>query len=220
MTRSSRTLAEREGGIFILSAPSGAGKTTLISRLLKIFPEMLLSVSYTTRPRRPGEVHGRDYFFVGKEKFAAMRARGGFAEWARVHGALYGTPRSPLDRSVRRGRDILLDIDVQGARKIKKLYPRAVSIFLLPPSWQELEKRLAGRGTDRRENIRRRLENARREIRAIVRYDYFLVNRQIGEALASLKSIVVAERQRISRYKALRRQRSALSRIYGLKADG
>lgn len=220
MTRSSRALAEREGGIFILSAPSGAGKTTLISRLLKIFPEMLLSVSYTTRPRRPGEVHGRDYFFVGKEKFAVMRARGGFAEWARVHGALYGTPRSPLDRSVRRGRDILLDIDVQGARKIKKLYPRAVSIFLLPPSWQELEKRLAGRGTDRRENIRRRLENARREIRAIVRYDYFLVNREIGEALASLKSIVVAERQRISRYKALGRQRSALSRIYGLKADG
>lgn len=220
MTRSSRALAEREGGIFILSAPSGAGKTTLISRLLKIFPEMLLSVSYTTRPRRPGEVHGRDYFFVGKEKFAVMRARRGFAEWARVHGALYGTPRSPLDRSVRRGRDILLDIDVQGARKIKKLYPRAVSIFLLPPSWQELEKRLAGRGTDRRENIRRRLENARREIRAIVRYDYFLVNREIGEALASLKSIVVAERQRISRYKALGRQRSALSRIYGLKADG
>ncbi|MBI2211267.1 MAG: guanylate kinase [Deltaproteobacteria bacterium] len=220
MTRSSRALAEREGGIFILSAPSGAGKTTLISRLLKIFPEMLLSVSYTTRPRRPGEMHGRDYFFVGKGKFAVMRARGGFAEWARVHGALYGTPRSPLDRSVRRGRDILLDIDVQGARKIKKLYPRAVSIFLLPPSWQELEKRLAGRGTDRRENIRRRLENARREIRAIVRYDYFLVNREIGEALASLKSIVVAERQRISRYKALGRQRSALSRIYGLKADG
>ncbi len=108
---------------------------------------------------------------------------------------------------------MLLDIDVQGARKIKKLYPRAVSIFLLPPSWRELEKRLAGRGTDRRENIRRRLENARREIRAIVRYDYFLVNREIGEALAALKSIVVAERQRISRYKAL-------SRSYGLKADG
>lgn len=199
MTRSSRTLAEREGSIFILSAPSGAGKTTLISRLLKIFPEMRLSVSYTTRPRRPGEVQGRDYFFVGKKKFAAMRAQGGFAEWARVHGAFYGTPRPRLDRSVQRGRDILLDIDVQGARKIKKQYRGAVSIFLLPPSWQELEKRLAGRGTDRRENIRRRLENARREIRAIMRYDYFLVNREIGEALASLKSIVVAERQRISR---------------------
>lgn len=199
MTRSSRTLAEREGTIFILSAPSGAGKTTLISRLLKIFPEMRLSVSYTTRPTRPGEVQGRDYFFVGEKKFAAMRAGGAFAEWARVHGAFYGTPRPPLDRSVQRGRDILLDIDVQGARKIKKQYRGAVSIFLLPPSWHELEKRLAGRGTDRRENIRRRLENARREIQAIMRYDYFLVNREIGEALASLKSIVVAERQRISR---------------------
>ncbi len=199
MTPSSRTLVEREGTIFILSAPSGAGKTTLISRLLKIFPEMRLSVSYTTRSRRPGEVHGRDYFFVGQKKFAAMRAGGRFAEWARVHGALYGTPRSPLDRGVQGGRDILLDIDVQGARKIRKQYPRAVSIFLLPPSWQELEKRLARRGTDRRENIRRRLENARREIRAIMRYDYFLVNREIGEALASLRSIVVAERQRISR---------------------
>lgn len=201
MSQPSRSIAERAGAIFILSAPSGAGKTTLISRLLRLFPEMALSISYTTRPKRQGEAHGRHYFFVGKKKFAAMRAGGAFAEWASVHGALYATPRRPLEQSLRRGRDILLDIDVQGARRIKKQYPAAVSIFLLPPSWHELEKRLASRGTDRRESIRRRLENARREIRSIMRYDYFVVNREIREALACLKSIVAAEKQKISRVK-------------------
>ena len=204
MTQSSRTLTEREGIIFILSAPSGAGKTTLINGLLKIFPEVTLSVSYTTRSQRPGEVHGRDYFFVGRKAFAAIRARDGFAEWATVHGALYGTPRRPLEQSVRRGRDVLLDIDVQGARKIKKQYPHAVSLFLLPPSWQELEKRLALRGTDRRESIRRRLENARREIQAIMRYDYYVLNREIREALGCLKSILIAERHKISRVRKWR----------------
>ncbi|MBI3058029.1 MAG: guanylate kinase, partial [Deltaproteobacteria bacterium] len=127
------------------------------------------------------------------------RARGEFAEWASVHGSFYGTPRRPLEQSIQEGREILLDIDVQGARQIKKQYPRAVSIFLLPPSLRELEKRLALRGTDRRESIRRRLENARREIRAIMRYDYFVVNREIPKALEALKSIIVAERLRISR---------------------
>lgn len=202
MIRSSRALGKREGTIFILSAPSGAGKTTLINGLLKIFPEVMLSVSYTTRSRRKGETHGRDYFFVREEVFAAMRARDGFAEWARVHGSLYGTPCRPLERSIRRGQDVLLDIDVQGARKIKNQYPHhAVSIFLLPPSWQELQKRLALRGTDQKESIRQRLENARREIREVMRYDYLVMNREIREALGSLKSIMAAERLRISRLK-------------------
>ncbi len=204
MIRSNRAVAERKGAIFILSAPSGAGKTTLINGLLKIFPDIALSVSYTTRSRRRGEIHGRDYFFVGKRAFAAVRARGGFAEWAAVHGSLYATPRRPLERNIQRGRDVLLDIDVQGARKIKKLYPRAVSIFLLPPSWQELEKRLALRGTDREESIRRRLENARREIRAIMRYNYLVVNQDVREALDRLKSIIIAERLRISRVRKWR----------------
>ncbi|MGH7770715.1 MAG: guanylate kinase [Candidatus Binatia bacterium] len=216
----SRTLAQREGVIFILSAPSGAGKTTLVNRLMKIFPGITLSVSYTTRPPRPGEVPGRDYHFVAKKRFAEMRAKGNFAEWANVHGSLYGTPRGPLERNVRRGRDVLLDIDVQGASKIKRQYHRAVSIFLLPPSWQELEKRLALRGTDRRESIRQRLENARREIRAIMRYDYFVVNREIREALESLKSIVIAERLRISRVKAFSGQLSGVSKSHSLKGEG
>ncbi len=202
--QSSRILTQREGVIFILSAPSGAGKTTLINGLMKIFPGITLSVSYTTRCPRPGEVPGRDYHFVAKKRFAEMQVRGNFAEWANVHASLYGTPRGPLERNIRRGRDVLLDIDVQGASKIKRQYHRAVSIFLLPPSWQELERRLALRGTDRRESIRQRLENARREIRAIMRYDYFVVNREIGEALDSLRSIVIAERLRISRVKKWR----------------
>ena len=204
----------RQGVIFILSAPSGAGKTTLIKRLLRIFPEITLSVSYTTRAPRSGELLGRDYHFVTESRFHQMRARGAFAEWASVHGALYGTPRRPLEEGIRVGRDILLDIDVQGARKIKAHYPHAVSIFLLPPSWQELEKRLALRGTDRREMIRRRLENAREEIREVTRYDYFIVNREIREALESLRSIVIAERQRVSR---VRKWQTARASVFSQK---
>lgn len=195
------SLSKREGVIFILSAPSGAGKTTLINRLLKIFPNIKLSVSYTTRARRLGEISGRDYHFLTEDKFVAMRAKNDFAEWAKVHGSFYGTPRGVLDKNIRRGRDVLLDIDVQGAGKIKRQYRHAVCIFLLPPSWKELEKRLALRGTDRRETIRRRMENARHEVREIMRYDYLVVNRDIREALESLKSIVIAERLRLSRVK-------------------
>jgi guanylate kinase len=197
--------SKRQGVIFILSAPSGAGKTTLVKRLLRLFPDITLSVSYTTRARRPGEVAGRDYRFVSAKKFAAVKARGGFAEWARVHGHFYGTPRAPLERTVGRGRDVLLDIDVQGARKIKRQYPGAVSIFVLPPSWRELEHRLAERGTDRKETIRRRLENARREIRQIMRYDYVVVNRELRRAVEGAKAIVNAERLRVARLSALRR---------------
>ncbi|OGP22307.1 MAG: guanylate kinase [Deltaproteobacteria bacterium GWA2_57_13] len=197
--RLSEVLTKREGIIYILSAPSGAGKTTLIKKLLAIFPEIRLIVSYTTRSRRAGESSGRDYHFVTEREFASIRSRGGFAEWAQVHGSFYGTPRLPLEQSIRRGRDALLDIDVQGAKKIKKQYPRAVSIFILPPSWRELARRLALRGTDRQASIRRRLDNARREIRQLMRYDYIVINREVQEALKSLGAIVVAERHRVSR---------------------
>jgi guanylate kinase len=192
---------KRKGVIFILSAPSGAGKTTLVKKLLRRFPEIKLSVSCTTRVRRPGEVPGRDYHFVTEKKFVALRSRAGFAEWARVHGYLYGTPRSPLERTIAQGRDILLDIDVQGARKIKRQYPGAVSIFVLPPSRRELEQRLARRGTDRKETIRRRLENARREIREIMRYDYVVENRELRRAFEEAEAIVTAERLRVSRFR-------------------
>ena len=198
----------RRGLIFILSAPSGAGKTTLIKGLLQRVPDITLSVSYTTRPRRPAEAAGRDYHFVAPKRFAAMRSRGAFAEWTKVHGSLYATPRGAVERALRRGRDVLLDIDVQGPRKIKRQYPRAVSIFILPPSWRELEQRLALRGTDRKETIRKRLENARREIHEVMRYDYIVVNRELRQALESLKAIVSAERVRVSRLKAACGRRS------------
>jgi len=199
MMQNSSGLSRRQGIIFILSAPSGTGKTTLIRGLRRIYPELSLSISYTTRERRAGEVEGRDYHFVKAAKFAAMKAKGEFAEWAKVHDFLYGTPRLGLDRCLRSGRDILLDIDIQGARKIKGSYPQAVSIFLLPPSWRELKRRLAWRGTDGKESIRRRLANARDEIRDLIKYDYYVVNREVKESLEWLKSIVKAERARTSR---------------------
>ena len=164
-----------------------------------MFPEIRLSVSCTTRERRDGEVNGRDYHFVKAREFAAMRAHGKFAEWAKVHDFFYGTLREPLEQSLRTGRDILLDIDVQGARKIKRRYPQAVSVFLLPPSWRELKRRLALRGTDGRDIIRRRLANAGGEIHQIIKYDYYVINREVKEALETLKAIVLAERAKVSR---------------------
>lgn len=199
MTHRPTAVARREGIIFILSAPSGAGKTTLYHELRKRYPEIKLSVSCTTRKRRANEADGRDYRFISGRQFAAMKARGEFAEWARVHGNLYGTPRRPLDRSLGTGRDIFLDIDVQGARKIKRRYPQAVSIFLLPPSLPELRRRLAARGTDDPQVIRRRLANAQGEMRRIIEYDYFVVNREVREAVRTLRGIVEAERARVSR---------------------
>ncbi len=191
--------AHRCGIIYILSAPSGAGKTTLTNELRALFPEIRLSISCTTRIRRRGEVNGRDYYFVDKEKFFAMRTRGEFAEWARVHDYYYGTPRASLDRRLRAGQEVLLDIDVQGAKKIKHVYPDAVSVFLLPPSRRELERRLKIRGTDNPAVIRRRLANAQDEIRNVIQYDYYIVNREVGEAVRVLQSIVLAERARTSR---------------------
>ncbi len=196
---SGRSVIRSKGVIFILSAPSGAGKTTLIKRLRKVFPDLKLSISYTTRKPRSGEIPGQDYFFVAQKKFELMRAKGEFVEWANVHGNLYGTPQRPLEKSIRSGGDILLDIDVQGNKKVKARYPNSVSIFLLPPSWKELERRLALRGTDGRETIRQRLQDARRELREIKSYDYFIVNREIQHALELLKSVVVAERMRVFR---------------------
>lgn len=199
MRSKSQPAAKRQGIIFILSAPSGAGKTTLYNQLREIYPEIELSVSCTTRAKRPGEIDGRDYRFLSAAQFAAMRCRGEFAEWAKVHDFLYGTPRKPLDKNIQAGRDMLLDIDVQGAESIKAAYPRAVSIFLLPPSMHELEKRLAGRGTDDRQVIRRRLANAKGEIQRINQYDYYVVNREVKVAVEVLKGIVEAERARTAR---------------------
>ena len=199
MTDASTVVSKRQGIIFIISAPSGAGKTTLIAGLRTACPELKLSISYTTRAQRTGDVNGRDYHFITPRQFAFMKARGQFAEWAKVHDFLYGTPRKPLEQCTSGGRDILLDIDVQGAKNIKRAYPGAVSIFLLPPSLRELERRLALRGTEAKETIRRRLDNARGEIREILKYDYYVVNQDVKKAIALLKSIVESERAKTCR---------------------
>ena len=199
MKTRNRPLATRQGIVFILSAPSGAGKTTLYNGLRQVYPEIELSVSCTTRSPRRGELAGRDYRFITAHHFDELRRRGHFAEWAKVHDYHYGTLKKPLDRAIKAGRDILLDIDVQGARAIKRSYADAVAVFVLPPSLAELKRRLSGRGTDDRTIIQRRLANARGEMRQIIYYDYYVVNRQIDEAVATLAGIVKAERARVSR---------------------
>jgi len=189
----------RQGILFILSAPSGAGKTTLSRQLLSVVPNLHPSISYTTRAPRKGEVGGRDYHFISEDQFTRLRAAGAFAEWAQVHGALYGTIRAPLDEALACGQDLLLDIDVQGARQLKTCYAAAVSIFVLPPSWQTLEHRLRKRGTDHEEIIARRLQRAREEAGELSAYDYMIVNDSVERAVATLLAIIEAERARVSR---------------------
>ncbi len=182
--------ATAKGNLFIISAPSGAGKTTLCKRLRKAFPGLVYSVSATTRAPRPGEVDGRDYHFVTREQFERGIEDGLWAEWAKVHDNYYGTPATPIDQALKQGRSVLLDIDVQGARQLLDRYPEAVTIFIMPPDMQTLEKRLAGRGTDRPEVIARRLENARREMEQKDLYGHVIVNDDLEQAVARLVSLV------------------------------
>jgi len=189
----------RQGILFILSAPSGAGKTTISTAALRSIDRLEMSISLTTRAPRAGEVNGRDYTFVPRDEFERRRDRGELAESAEVHGALYGTPRPPIDEAIAAGRDMLLDIDVQGAEQMKSRYREAVAVFVLPPSEAELERRLRGRGTDSDEVIRRRLERAKAEMEHYRSYDYYLVNHDVDESVRLFAAIVAAERVRVSR---------------------
>lgn len=201
MTVSIRSFTRRRPGIvFIVSAPSGAGKTTLTRRVLDVYPEMSLSVSCTTRAPRSGETPDEDYHFVSERVFRRMLDAGEFAEWAEVHGSLYGTPRRMLERRLREGQDVLLDIDVQGARQIKQHFQSAVAVFVLPPSLKELRRRLAARGTDERKTIEQRWQRARHEIQEIEGYDYFIVNRDVEDAVTRLAAIIAAERVKVCRF--------------------
>ncbi|HUB05548.1 MAG TPA: guanylate kinase [Myxococcales bacterium] len=184
--------------LLILSAPSGAGKTTLARYLLAAEPDARLSVSTTTRAPRGQEVEGRDYHFVGEAEFQRMVEGGEFLEWARVHGFRYGTSRMVVERALREAASLtIFDIDVQGGSAIKSQFPQAVTVFILPPSLAELEARLRGRGTDSEEVIQLRLEAARSEIlRGLAEYDYLVVNRVLEEAGADLSAIVRAARCR------------------------
>jgi guanylate kinase len=191
--------AARDGILFILSAPSGAGKTTISRRAIAEIPGLAMSISCTTRRPRAGERDGEDYHFLSAEEFARRRDTGGFAEWAKVHEAEYGTPREPIDAALTGGSDLLLDVDVQGARQMKARYPQAVAVFVLPPSLAELERRLRARATDAEEVIRGRLERARSELEERWAYDYLLVNREVEASVRRFAAIVEAERCRTSR---------------------
>ncbi|MGB4703515.1 MAG: guanylate kinase [Candidatus Saccharicenans sp.] len=179
--------------IYVISGPSGCGKSTLIRELLSLLPGIQFSVSHTTRPKRAGEVEGRDYYFVTREEFQRMVDSQSFLEWAEVHGHLYGTSRDEISKKSRQG-DLVLDIDVQGARQLRKKLPQARFVFVVPPSYPELEKRLRQRKTDSPETIALRLKNARREIEEARNFDYLVINGVLTQAVEELKAIVLAHR--------------------------
>lgn len=189
-----QAMTTTRGSVFVVSAPSGAGKTTLCQAVTGRLPGIRHSVSYTTRPRRPQETDGVHYSFVDEEEFRTMVTDGEFVEWAQVHGHFYGTSRGRLEETLSKGDDILLDIDVQGARQLKHGLPESVLIFVLPPSTEELRRRLVGRGSDSAETIRKRLMKAREEIAEYRNYRYVIVNDDFDRALAALESIIAAER--------------------------
>jgi guanylate kinase len=186
-----------QGSLFVVSAPSGAGKTTLCNAIIKNIDRIAFSISYTTRKPRPGEVDGVDYYFVDEGVFREMIEKGEFAEWANVHGNLYGTSRRVIEDIMNSGMDVLLDIDIQGAKQIKALYPSAVLVFIMPPSFEELQKRLITRGA---ENLDGRLKRAFEEIREYYFYDYVIINDNLEKALKELSSIIIAERLRVRRF--------------------
>jgi len=178
--------------LLILAACSGTGKSTLARRLLAAHPRLRLSVSHTTRAPRAGELHGREYFFVDRGAFEDQLAAGAFAEWAEYAGNLYGTARSTIAEAEASARDLLFDVDVVGAANLKAAYPAARSVFVLPPSWSELERRLRGRATESEAAIRRRLDTAKREVRAARDFDYLVENVEIDRAVADLEHIYLA----------------------------
>ena len=193
---SSSAGAGARGLLFVVSAPSGTGKTTVVERLVQVCPALARSRSYTSRLPRPGERDAVDYNFVSRARFEAMIARGEFLEWADVFGNLYGTCREDVERLLSSGFDVVLVIDVQGARQVRARTAGAVGIFVLPPSFEVLEQRLRGRSNDSEAAIQRRLETARSEIGAVVEYEYVVVNDELERAVSEICAIVTAERAR------------------------
>ena len=187
---------KRKGTIFVISSPSGGGKTTICRKLLKELPELNYSISTTSRSPRPGEKEGKDYFFISGEEFSEKIRKSEFAEWAKVHGHGYGTPRQFLEEALRSGRDIILDIDVKGALQIKEKYKESRLIFLLPPSLETLAARLKKRKTDDGKEIEKRLARAQEEMAFLKEYDYAVVNRNLSQAVKEVKAIITAERCR------------------------
>jgi guanylate kinase len=204
---------ETPGNLFCVAAPSGAGKSSLVNALLELDSHLAVSVSHTTRAPRGQEVNGREYWFTDEASFRAMVAAGEFLEWAQVHGNLYGTSRKAIEEMLARGQDVVLEIDWQGALQIKQLFAHAVLIFILPPSWQELEQRLKRRGEDGPEVIATRLANARTEVARAREFDFVIINSLFEAALFDLKTVVHSQRLR---YAAQRRAKSQVFAALGL----
>jgi guanylate kinase len=190
---------EGRGILFVVSSPSGGGKGTLIQRVLDKVPNLSYSVSFTTRAPRPGEIDGREYFFVATERFEEMVEAGEFLEWAIVHGKLYGTTREQVSHEISEGRDIILEVDVQGARSVRALLPDSVSIFILPPSFEVLRQRLQARGTDSPDELDLRLRNAPTELQDYSAFQYVIINDELDRAADEMMAVVQAERVRLSR---------------------
>jgi guanylate kinase len=191
--------SRRRGLLFIVSAPSGSGKTTLVERLVEQTPRLKMSRSYTSRPARTGETDGVDYNFVTRDRFEAMAAAGEFLEWAPLYGNLYGTRAADTEKMLAEGHDVVLVIDVQGARKVRASGLKTSTVFVMPPSLEVLEQRLRGRSKDSEAEIQRRLQAARSEVSAFSEYDFVVVNDEVTAAVDRLRSIVIAERARLQR---------------------
>lgn len=202
-------IQEPPGSLFVVAAPSGAGKSSLVKALLEIEAKLSVSVSHTSRAPRGQEQDGREYHFVSRERFQAMVAEQAFVEWAEVHGNLYGTSRAGIEARLAQGEDTVLEIDYQGALQIKRLFPSAVLIFILPPSWEELRQRLMRRGDTEPDVIERRMAAARNEVAQARHFDFVVVNALFETALFDLKSIVHAQRLK---YAAQLRHRSSVFR--------
>lgn len=199
-------MSDREPNVIIVSAPSGTGKSSVVARVLREVSGLRFSVSHNTRGPRPGEREGVDYYFVDRPGFEKLAREGAFLEWAEVHGDLKGTASVELERARAAGVDLLLDLDVQGAAQVRQRVPQAVSVFILPPSFADLEGRLRGRGQDAEEAIRRRLENARREMARYREYDYLVVNEDLEKSVNAVKCIIQAVRQRTQALEAVARR--------------
>lgn len=194
-------MLNRKGLLLVVSGPSGAGKGTICKALLNKNDQIKLSVSATTRKPRNGEVHGVNYFFIEKEEFTKMIENGEFLEYAQIYDNFYGTPKAAIIECLEKGQDVILEIEMQGARQIKEVYPEGVFIFVLPPSLEELKSRIVGRGTETQEEIEKRFSCAFEEINQIVNYDYFIVNEDIEKSVSDVEVIICAEKNKVTRYK-------------------
>ena len=194
-------MLNRKGLLLVVSGPLGAGKGTICKALLNKNDQIKLSVSATTRKPRNGEVHGVNYFFIEKEEFTKMIENGEFLEYAQIYDNFYGTPKAAIIECLEKGQDVILEIEMQGARQIKEVYPEGVFIFVLPPSLEELKSRIVGRGTETQEEIEKRFSCAFEEINQIVNYDYFIVNEDIEKSVSDVEAIICAEKNKVTRYK-------------------